>query len=185
MALPWWSSGRARAPPALTSNSRDISLADTTAKDFHSFLRTIFIGHVEEAALDTQCGGLGGRGTDHAMHVSRAHWHRLHSCRIAGAQLLLDLSAAFASVVRELLFTKERSKEAAAHVLPSSPSPRKRCRRCSSCWPSRTPWTRLASLLTSGPYCSRLTLQPGSRPRDCCSQPAVALAPELGIRWEM
>ena len=82
------------------ANSRDIRVADTAAKDFNAHLRSRLFPLVEAYARSTQCGGIRRRGTDFALHFARAHWAMLTEASLSGAQLYVDITAAFASLVR-------------------------------------------------------------------------------------
>eukprot|EP00974_Lingulodinium_polyedra_P095565 9261863-Lingulodinium_polyedra.AAC.1 len=50
------------------------------------------------------------------MHFGRARWQLLEARRSSGYQVYTDLSSAFASVVRQLVMTTDRTWEAAAHI---------------------------------------------------------------------
>ena len=94
------------------SNSRDIWLEDAPAKDWHSFLRAPLATHLLAGALESQCGGLGGKGADICLHYGRAHWQYLQASERSGFQAYTDLSAAFASVRRAIAFMPDRSDRA-------------------------------------------------------------------------
>ena len=107
---------KGRSSTLVCSSYRDIWLENTMAKDFHGFIRGPFFELLEGASMPAQCGGLRHRGADIALHMGRAHWQALRALRRSGFQLYTDLSAAFASVVRELALTSNRSEDAAAFI---------------------------------------------------------------------
>ena len=94
------------------ANSRDIWLEDAPAKDWHSFLRAPLATHLLAGSLESQCGGLGGKGADICLHYGRAHWQYLEASQRSGFQAYTDLSAAFASVRRAIAFMPDRSDQA-------------------------------------------------------------------------
>ena len=59
---------------------RDIHLKDRTAKVYHSMLRDQLSGAYTATTLDSQCGGIAGRGTDVASHLCRAFCGALPFC---------------------------------------------------------------------------------------------------------
>ena len=59
---------------------------------------------LEAYSGDHAFGGFHRRGADLMAHVSRAHWHYLRVRGLSGSQIFVDLSTAFASVMRELAF---------------------------------------------------------------------------------
>ncbi len=50
---------------------RPITVNDSVAKAWHSWIRQLLIHKVESLALDSQCGGLLGKGTDFTGHTAR------------------------------------------------------------------------------------------------------------------
>ena len=68
--------------------------------------------HLLAGALESQCGGLGGKGADICLHYGRAHWQYLQASERSGFQAYTDLSAAFASVRRAIAFMPDRSDRA-------------------------------------------------------------------------
>ena len=93
----------AASDPTSCENSRGIALADFHGKVHHKGLRDQLTPCLLNQALETQFGGLPGRGTDVASHVVRALIHDAvlnHKCL---AILFADLSAAFYTVIRQLV----------------------------------------------------------------------------------
>eukprot|EP00974_Lingulodinium_polyedra_P040268 3865999-Lingulodinium_polyedra.AAC.1 len=67
-------------------------------------------------ARPNQCGGIDSRGADIAQHCVRAIWAFAGAAGRSAALLFVDLTAAFASLMRELAITSDRSVEGIAHV---------------------------------------------------------------------
>ena len=95
---------KAKGSAALCSNYRDITIKDLQGKDISAWWRSRLRPRLEEATGDTAFGGLHGRGADLMAHSSRLHWQLLQSRGTSGSQLYVDLSTAFASVMRQLAF---------------------------------------------------------------------------------
>eukprot|EP00969_Alexandrium_andersonii_P331262 14641252-Alexandrium_andersonii.AAC.1 len=89
-----------------TDSFRDVWIESYGAKDLHAFVRSAFFPHVEGFARDTQCGGLRSLGADVAQHLARAVWDYASVIGKPIALLFVDLTRAFASLVRELAYTQ-------------------------------------------------------------------------------
>ena len=85
------------------STHRGVLVSDLSGKIYHKHLRSTLMRTFGSYQLDTQFGGLAGKSTDLATHVSRTFvaWSR-HN-QISSAQLFTDIIGAFDSVVRQIL----------------------------------------------------------------------------------
>lgn len=107
---------KAKGSPMKCSSYRDISIADTAAKDFHGHLRSVLLPSLEQFSRPTQVGGLMHKGTDFGVHVGRLHWEYARQQNLSAAQIYVDLVAAFASTARELVYCPDRSPESLAAI---------------------------------------------------------------------
>ena len=73
------------------------------AKAYHKHVRRKAIPHLQEYAVDSQCGGLKSRATDIAALAVRAFLDKCKAQGRSAATLFLDIKAAFDSAMRELL----------------------------------------------------------------------------------
>ena len=85
------------------SNSRGIALADFQGKVHHRGIRNHLLPTLLDKAMTTQFGGLPGRGTDVATHIIRALIHDAVLNKRCVAVIFADISAAFYSVIRQLV----------------------------------------------------------------------------------
>ena len=108
---------KGKGPIGHCGSFRDIHLKDRTAKVYHSLLRDQLSDAYTAMTLDSQCGGIAGRGTDVASHLCRAFAEHCHFAKKSAFFVYLDLVAAFASIMREMLFTGVRSDAQVCHIL--------------------------------------------------------------------
>ena len=92
--------GRVDCPKAY----RSIFISDTTAKAFHSCLRSRLLKTWERVMCSLQFGGRPGYGTDVAHHYAHAFLSWSRHVATPSALIFLDLAAAFYSVLRQGLF---------------------------------------------------------------------------------
>ena len=116
---------KAKGSAALCSNYRDVSIKDLQGKDVSAWWRSKLRPYLEQATGDTAFGGLHGRGADLMAHISRLHWQVLRARGRCGSQLFVDLSTAFASVMRQLAFSHDEafSDEMVASILTAFSMP--------------------------------------------------------------
>ena len=82
---------------------RDVLVSDISGKAYHKAIRHRVLPHLETVALDTQCGGVASRGSDIGAHIVRQFldYGRVSSKSVG--VLFVDVVAAFASVIREIV----------------------------------------------------------------------------------
>ena len=105
-----------KGPATVCSEYRDVSIADTSCKDYHATLWPRLLASLEESAHPTQCGGLLRRGADITAHFARAHWERAHVLRRTAVQIYVGQTTAFAGLCRQLGFGGARSDEQIADL---------------------------------------------------------------------
>ena len=103
---------KGKGDPAQCGSYRDIFVEDHVGKIFASEMRERVRPYYGQYALETQCGGIQGRGADFAMHMASSIWQAAHSANHSAGVVFLDLTAAFASMARELLDMQDYSDEA-------------------------------------------------------------------------
>ena len=101
------------------SSYRDILVSDVSGKRLHSWVRGRVMKVFKRVARRTQHMGVTGLGTDMCHHLSVSWWGYLRSRSLSGAQLFVDVSAAFPSVIRELVYGGEMSDCLIAFVCKS------------------------------------------------------------------
>ena len=124
LVLPFQSRGgqlvelwKQKGSAAQCCNSRDVHVKDLICKDLSAHWRKQFVGVMEPFTGQHAFGGLHGRGTDLMSLVSRSHWSYLHFAHLSGSQLFIDLSAAFAPLMRQIAYCRDRSDEAIASLM--------------------------------------------------------------------
>ena len=102
---------KGKGPHMLCSSYRDINIKDLAVKDLAAYWRRLAKCRIEEYAGDHAFGGLHSRGADLMAMVSGQHWAVLQATQFSGFQIFVDLSSAFASLMRQLAFSGNRSDE--------------------------------------------------------------------------
>eukprot|EP00929_Paragymnodinium_shiwhaense_P044732 TRINITY_DN22939_c0_g2_i1.p1 TRINITY_DN22939_c0_g2~~TRINITY_DN22939_c0_g2_i1.p1 ORF type:complete len:1200 (+),score=216.18 TRINITY_DN22939_c0_g2_i1:2227-5826(+) len=82
------------------NEARGITLGSHPAKTVSKRLRRKMAADLETRVPDTVCGGLGGRGTDVALHTRQQFCELAQRTGCCAAVLFVDLSAAFDRMVR-------------------------------------------------------------------------------------
>ena len=82
------------------ANFRDILLADCGGKIVKRMFRSCCLKYIDSYILDTQCGGFLKRGTDFCSHFLRTKINIARNSRSSISIFFLDVSSAFATVVR-------------------------------------------------------------------------------------
>ena len=103
----------------INENYRGVLMSDGVAKCFHGCMRDRLTPFFENACQDTQTGGRKSKATDMASHILRILLHVAKRCKINMAVLFLDATAAFYSVVRQLVMNADLSDASIAHVMKS------------------------------------------------------------------
>ena len=104
---------------SLCSNHHDILVSDNAGKRLHTWSRGRLMNNSKSTAMSTQHCGQPHMGTDLCSHFSRSFWGQLSARGISGASLFVDVSGAFASVLRQLLIGGNISDELLAFILKS------------------------------------------------------------------
>ena len=89
-------------------------MGDIAGKRLHSYYKQQAIPAITAAADPGQCGGFAGNGTDTASLIVRCYFELLHQRRQSGGVLFVDLTSAFASVLRQPILTMDMSDESIA-----------------------------------------------------------------------
>jgi hypothetical protein len=107
---------KGKGPIDSTNSYRDILLADVSGKILKKHIREQCAPFLHTYMLDTMCGGFQKRGTDFCSHYIR----NLHSCirnrRLSCGIVFVDITTAFASAIRCMIFDSDRSDQRIAHL---------------------------------------------------------------------
>ena len=103
---------KGKGSSAICENYRDILLADDNGKDFSAHLRHHMLPIVRHMAWGTQFGsGLNGGETCMAHLYIRTAFELCSHANVSAAVLFLDVVAAFASMLRRLVFDEDHGDE--------------------------------------------------------------------------
>ena len=94
---------KGKGPTLQCKSYRDVLLSDVSGKLYHKALRSRISPFLDAMALDTQCGGIGSRGTDFGAHLVRQFVDLGRLRKKSVAVLFVDVVGAFASVIRKIL----------------------------------------------------------------------------------
>ena len=94
---------KGKGPVLQCKSYRDVLVSDIVGKAYHKTLRNRLMPVLNRVGLDTQCGGLGSRGSDFGAHIVRQFLDYCRVSKTSGAVLFVDVVGAFASVVREIV----------------------------------------------------------------------------------
>ena len=106
-----------RGPLDEAGSHRGILLSDAMAKHMHRFYRAPASQVLARKARDTQCGGIGKKGTDFAHHILQEFADVARSRGVAMVGVFVDVVSAFYTVLRQLAFRVDCSDEAVASLL--------------------------------------------------------------------
>ena len=93
-----------KGSPGEQSNYRGVLVSDSAGKYLDSWTRHRLLDSTSGAFRPNQCGGTKHLGTDFCAHISALFYEYLAQSRMSGAQLFIDVSSAFESVIRSLLY---------------------------------------------------------------------------------
>ena len=99
------------AEPAQRRSYRDICVDGQIGNVYASELREQVLPYYTGHALQTQCGGIDGRGADFAVHMAASVWGAAEALDRSAGILFMDVVSAFASMARELLDVENASDE--------------------------------------------------------------------------
>ena len=102
---------KGKADPAQCRSYRDIFVEDHIGKVYASELREQVLPYYTGHALQTQCGGIDGRGADLAVHMAASVRGAAEALDRSAGILFMDVVSAFASMARELLDVDNASDE--------------------------------------------------------------------------
>ena len=98
-------------------NSRGVLLSSTVGKKIHKAYERRAMRVLTSYSLESQCGGIGGKGTDFAAHGLRLAQKYAQHSRKSAMFIFYDLVAAFHKVLRQLLFGSGPWDEDLARVM--------------------------------------------------------------------
>ena len=83
----------------------------------HTIVRNLLFNVTESWLSDTQVGGRPKCGVDMASHVLKSFIDIIHAFKLSGVCLLIDIKAAFYSVLRPLLYETGGDEDAIARMV--------------------------------------------------------------------
>eukprot|EP00969_Alexandrium_andersonii_P014900 651124-Alexandrium_andersonii.AAC.1 len=94
---------KGKGDQTLCDPHRGILVADTAGKAFRNHARSLVEGPFAAEAKHAQFAGVNKRGTDLAGLLANTWWEVLRAHKWAGAEVYVDVIAAFYSVARPLV----------------------------------------------------------------------------------